>query len=248
MSVETPWFDLRPLIKEELTADLTHGNHVAIIAPTGGGKTTLAVKGIIPMFRDRANVLLLDTTADPKLSNYGKPYSKFGKNEGIRRLTVNDLSPESTMKIHKAMNKAYKQGNTVIVFDEVRHITDGKYLGLRAAAESLWLFSRKRENVVIGLTQAPRYVPSAFYDQSRLHFIFRIRDKRAMLRLAEIGGDYDTLKQVLPTLPKFDFAYVNSDGDVTTSRFELPPERRERPTLLLHPSQPSRRVRVSRTA
>jgi len=243
--IETPWLNLRDLVRGELTGDMTRGNHVAVIAPTGGGKTTLVTKGLLPMLRN-SDVLVLDTTADPKLADYGQSYSRYGKIKGLRRLSVNDLSPESTAKIHKAMSRAYKQGNVVVVFDEVRHITDGKYLGLSGAAESLWLFSRKRENLVIGLTQAPRYVPSAFYDQSKLHFIFRIRDKRAMLRLAEIGGDYDTLKSIVPTLEKFEFAYVNSDGDVTTSRFDLPRERREQPALRLRPSPAPRRLRVAK--
>jgi hypothetical protein len=244
--VETPWNNLRDLVKGDLAGDLTRGHHVAVIAPTSGGKTTLVTKGLLPMLQGTADILVLDTTADPKLANYGQPYSKYGKIKGLRRLSVSSLSPETTAKIHKAMTRAYKQGNVVVVFDEVRHITDGKYLGLSAAAESLWLFSRKRENLVIGLTQAPRYVPSAFYDQSQLHFIFRIRDKRAMLRLAEIGGDYDTLKQVIPTLAKYEFAYVNPDGDVTTSMFQLPRERAKQPALRLHPSEAPRTLRVSK--
>lgn len=245
--VETPWKNLRELVREELTGDMTRGHHVAVIAPTHGGKTTLVTKGLLPMFNGTGtDVLLLDTSSDPKLSSYGQPYSRYGKIKGVRRLSVNNLSADSTEKIHRAMNKAYKQGNVVIVFDEVRQITDKKYLGLQAAAESLWLFSRKRRNLVIGLTQAPRYVPSAFYDQSQLHFIFRIRDKRALLRLAEIGGDYDTLKEILPTLDKFEFAHVNSDGDVTTSMFELPRERAEQPAIRLRPSPAPRRLRVSK--
>lgn len=243
--VETPWRELRELVREELAGDMTRGHHVAVIAPTSGGKTTLVTKGLLPML-STSDVLLLDTSSDPKLANYGQPYSRYGKIKGIRRLSVSDYSAESTAKIHKAMSKAYKQGNVVVVFDEVRQIADKKYLGLQSAAESFWLFSRKRENLVIGLTQAPRYVPSAFYDQSQLHFIFRIRDKRALLRLAEIGGDYDTLKTVLPTLSKYEFAHVNSEGDVTTSMFELPRERAEQPALRLRPTPAPRRLKVSK--
>lgn len=246
MPVETSWLDLQPILKAEITGDMTRGNHVAVIAPTGGGKTTLVTKGILPQFGQDHDILLIDSTADPKLSQYGKPYPKYGKIQGLRRLTIADMSAESIVKVHKAMNRAYKQGGVVVVFDEVRHITDGKYLGLSGAAESLWLFSRKRENLVVGLTQAPRYVPSAFYDQSKLHFIFRIRDKRAMLRLAEIGGDYDTLKAVAPTLGKYEFAFVNSDGDVTTSKFDLPKREPKQGAPLLPPTAPTPRVKVRR--
>lgn len=243
--IETPWKNLRPLVQEEIIGDLTRGNHIALIAPTGKGKTTLATKGLLPMFHNVADILVIDSTADPKLSNYGKPYQKYGKIKGLRRLTLSDLSAESTAKVHKAMSRAYKQGRCVVMVDEVRHLTDKKYLGLGAAAESFWLFSRKRENIMIGLTQAPRWVPSAFYDQSKLHFIFRIRDRRAVVRLAEIGGDYDTLKTVLPTLQGYEFAYVNSEGDVTTSQFDLPRERSQpRRAVVLPSPRHSRRVKV----
>lgn len=246
MSVETPWKNLRPLIRADLTGDLRRGNHVLIAAPTGQGKTTLGTLGILPLFHNIADILVIDSTADPKLASYGKPFPKYGKIKGLRRLTVGDLSPDSTARIHKAMNRAYKQGEVVVFIDEIRHIVDPQYLNLRSAAESMLLFSRKRGNIVVGLTQAPRWIPSAFYDQTRLQFIFKIRDKRAMLRLAEIGGDTETLKQIVPSLGKFEFAYVNSDGDVTTSKFELPKNRpQERRAVVLPSSHPSRRVKVT---
>lgn len=245
MAVETRWKDLAPEIKAELTGDLTRGNHVLIAAPTGGGKTTLGTMGILPMFHNVADILVIDSTADPKLHNYGKAYPKYGKIKGLRRLSVSDLSPESTTKIHKAMNRAYKQGECIVFIDEIRHIVDPQFLGLRSAAESMLLFSRKRRNIVVGLTQAPRWIPSAFYDQSRLQFIFKIRDKRTMLRLAEIGGDTEALKAIVPKLAKYEFAYVNSDGDVTTSMFELPKKRpEERRAVVLPSSERSRRIKV----
>lgn len=246
MTVDIRWKDLAPIIQEELTADLERGNHFSLIAPTGQGKTTLVTRGIIPMFDNVADVLLIDSTADPKLSNYGKPYPKFGRIKGVRRLTLNSLRMDSVEKVRKALERAYKQGEVVVVFDEVRHICDKKYLGLQGAAESLWLFSRKRRNIVGGLTQAPRYVPSAFYDQSKLHFIFKIRDRRAMLRLAEIGGDYDAIKEIAPTLGQYEFAYVNGAGDVITSKFDLPRERNQSGRYVLTPSERSRKIQVHR--
>lgn len=246
--IETPWKILRDEIRSELTEDLTRGNHFALVAPTGQGKTTLATKGLLPMFTGVADVLLIDSTADPKLRNYGKPLNRFGRIDGLRRLTVGDHSPESAAKIAKALQRAYKQGQVVILFDEVRHVTDKKYLNLGALAEHHWLFSRKRENIVGGLTQAPRFVPSAYYDQSKLHFIFKIRDRRAMQRLAEIGGDYDTIREIAPTLGPYEFAFVNSAGDVTTSKFDLPKRSGEKRVEVrrepLPPSGGSRRVVV----
>lgn len=246
--LDISWYNLRSELRGELTSDIERGNHFALIAPTGQGKTTLVTKGILPIFNGTADALIIDSTADPKLSNYGKPYQKYGKIKGVRRLTIGDMSNESREKIRKALARAYKQGDIVIVFDEVRHVCDKKYLGLQADAEFLWLFSRKRRCIVGGLTQAPRWVPSAFYDQSKLHFIFKIKDRRAMLRLAEIGGDFDALKQVLPTLARYEFAYVSPDGDVLTSKLDLnPPAKRLQASRGgLPPSARSRKLEETR--
>jgi DNA helicase HerA-like ATPase len=98
-------------------------------------------------------------------------------------------------------------------------MADKKYFAMAPNLEYLWLFGRKRGVSVIGATQAPRFVPSALYDQSRMHFIFRLRDRRAQRRLAEISGDIDTLEEVTPNLELFEFAYVNPLGDVVRSMF-----------------------------
>lgn len=192
--------------------------HVAIVAPTGGGKTTLAIRGILPHFE---HALIVDSTGDPNppMVDYGKPVKKFGTIEGHRRLTINDLTSQSAEKIYKHMHRAFEQGNTAIYIDEVRQVADKKYFGLQGALEYIWLFGRKRGVSLIGVTQAPRFVPSALYDQSQLHFIFKIRDIRAQKRLEEISGDIDTLRAITPGLGKFQFAYVNPDGDVVVSKY-----------------------------
>jgi hypothetical protein len=213
--IDIPWVDLNAHLRE----DITPGYHMALICPTRGGKTTLALEGLAPNFE---NLLVIDSTADPKppMLDFGKALTRFGSIEGHRRLTTTDMTNESADKIHKALSRAFKQGDIAIYLDEIRQMADSKFLGLGAVLDHLWLFGGKRNVTVIGATQAPRWVPSSFYDQSRIHFLFRIRDRRAMKRLVEIGGDVDSLEPILPTLEKYEFAYINPDGDlVGTSIF-----------------------------
>lgn len=192
--------------------------HIAIVAPTGGGKTTLAIRGILPHFE---HALIVDSTGDPNppMADYGRPVRKWGAIEGHQRLTLNDVGTEAAQKVLKYLNRAFQQGNTAIYIDEVRQVADGNYLGLRKALEYVLLFGRKRGVCMVGVTQAPRFVPSAFYDQSQMHFIFRIRDIRAQKRLEEISGDVDALRAITPQLEKYQFAYVNPDGDVVVSKY-----------------------------
>lgn len=218
LSTFLPWEQLNSEIASDLKGVGRNRPHVALLAPTGGGKTTLALKGILPHYQD---ALILDTTGDPNapMHGYGEPLKKWGKIEGHRRLVVSSLSREAKGKIHAALTKAFNQGDIAIYVDEVRQMSDKRYFAMQSTLEYLWLFGRKRGVSVVGSTQAPRFVPSAFYDQSRMHFIFRIRDRRAQKRLGEISGDIDTLESVTPYLNEFEFAYVNPKGDVVRSMY-----------------------------
>lgn len=219
---------MNQLVKEQINeyTQIQSGIHIALLGTTRGGKTTLATggnsepgSGLLGHFE---NVLVIDSTSDPgTISQYGRPVRKVGKIEGHRRLTVNSMGAESRAKIHKYLSKATAQGNIAIYLDEVRQLADPKFFRLGSVLDHLWLFTAKRGVSVIGGTQAPRWVPSAFYDQSKIHFIFGMRDRRAMKRLAEISGDVDTLETTIPTLERWQFAQVGTDGEVRISKFEM---------------------------
>lgn len=210
------------------------GIHVALLGTTRGGKTTLATggpsgNGILAHFED---VLVIDSTGDPGyIKDYGKPVKKFGAIRGHQRLSVSDMSPKSKEKIYKSIQKAVNQGNVAIYADELRQLVDKKFFGLGPLFDHVWLFTAKRGISLIGGTQAPRWLPGSFYDQSKVHFIFGMRDRRAMKRLAEISGDVDTLEMVIPNLARYEFAYVGLDGSVSISKFKIPPKQPPRKTV-----------------
>ena len=227
-----PWNNLDSLIQEEINEfrKIKSGIHIALLGTTRGGKTTIATggsgepgRGVLRNFED---VLVLDTTGDPgSIHDYGKPLNKFGAIHGHRRLTVNDMTIRSKEKVYNAIAKAVKQGNIAIYADELRQLTDKKFFGLGPALDHVWLFTAKKGVSLVGGTQAPRWLPGAFYDQSKLHFIFGIRDKRSRMRLGEISGDTETLQAVIPSLKRFEFAYIGLDGSVMVSKFDLTPQK-----------------------
>lgn len=222
-----PW----PIMRRQLAKDLKPGSrdsatHVAILAPTRQGKTTLATKGILPIYtRAGIPVLVIDSTGDPKLAGFGERIPKIGKLTEIHSVHVNDLSLDSKLTIHKALSRAYKQGDVLIYCDEVRQLADKSFFGLGAAMDNIWIFGGKRGVTLAGATQAPRYVPSNFYDQSAAHFLFKIRDLRARRRLAEIGGDTQLIMETVADLPKYHWAYVDPEGEVVVSKMDLPRSR-----------------------
>lgn len=226
-----PWTELHSRFNShvEKFSRINSGMHAALLGTTRGGKTTLAIgspssPGILSQWE---NCLVLDTTGDPgPLKEYGKPLTKFGGIRGHQRLTIDNMSMKSREKIYKAIQRAVRQGHIAIYADELRQLTDKKFFGMGSLFDHLWLFTAKRGVSLIGGSQAPRWLSSAFYEQSKVHFIFGIRDRRAKKRLSEIAGDVDTLETVLPTLGEFEFAYVGIDGAVSVSKFDLKPVRK----------------------
>ena len=224
-----PWTTLQEMIAESVAdyRKMKSGIHMSMLATTRGGKTTLATggkkepgHGILGNFDD---VLVIDSTADPGiLSDYGKPLGKYGAIRGHKRLTIGDMTVDSKIKIHKALERAMKQGNIAIYGDEIRQLASKEFFGLGAALNHIWFFGAKKGVSLIGGTQQPVFVPAPFYDQAKLHFLFHIRDVRRQKRLAEIGGDTETIFQVVPSLKRHEFAFVNLDGEVVISKYEIP--------------------------
>jgi hypothetical protein len=68
---------------------------------------------------------------------------------------------------------------------------------------------------MVSMTQAPRWVPSSFYDQPSFVWIGRINDERAHQRLREIGGLKRPHLGIIQKLQRKEFLVVGEGGDYT---------------------------------
>ena len=184
--------------------DPENSPHHSIIGLTGSGKSYLAINGLLPMcLKDR--VLIVDTKGDDRLvSTTGKPVASLPdqtwsvkRNNDDRanwyRLVVKTSPNDRGLardQVRRALAKVYKEGEWVVYFDEIRDICDPRApgLGLLPWVDEIYRKGRSRHLSVIAATQAPRYVPTSFYDQASFAWIGRIRDKQRQKRLLEIGG------------------------------------------------------------
>ncbi len=223
-----PWSRVRAEL-----AELWHpGDHISIIAPTGYGKSYLGLRGLIPM---RRHVIVLDPKGgDDTLDRYGGrritraptrfDLWRYGDERGGWKLRVNpDLRSaravfDQTMRIgwrdSRRLRKDTGEGITYYV-DETRILADK--LKMRDHLETLWIGGRSRGVSMVGATQAPRYVPSEFYDQPTFVAIGNVRDRVAVRRLAEIGGDTDLIQHVVPRLSWHEFLIVGPRYAVRTT-------------------------------
>jgi hypothetical protein len=176
--------------------------HHSLFGQNGAGKSHLIVHGLLPLCL-YDNVAIFDTKGDdPVLAAAGaRPVRKLpGKlrrsldnnrpRDGWFRIVAHDHVPQAQDQFHSALEQIYKEGNWIVVLDETRAISDPRSpgLGLQPDLDRLWLRGRSRRICVIAATQAPRWVPSSFYDQCQFAWSSRIRDDRAHQRIMEIGS------------------------------------------------------------
>ena len=205
-----------------------HAPHHSIISLTGGGKSYLYTRGLLPM-RGWRRCLILDGKGDDEtLEGIGKRVRTLPTNDPwVRnrrepdslwyRLIIHEDYTKAREQVKDALAHVYRQGNWTIFVDETRQLTDPRApsFNLRSYVEQLWLRGRSRGVEVVGATQAPRWMPSSFYDQPSFVWIGRINDERAHQRLREIGGLRRGHLGVIARLQKREFLVVGNGGDYT---------------------------------
>lgn len=202
--------------------------HHSIISLSGGGKSYLATRGLLPMRGWRKTLIIDNKGDDETLRDVGKRVRQLPKRDPIfqdrkepshswYRLMVYEDWAKAREQVKDALAHVYRQGNWTVFVDETRNLTDPRIpsLNLRNYVEQIWLRGRSRGVEMVSMTQAPRWVPSSFYDQPSFVWIGRINDERAHQRLREIGGLRRTHLGIIQRLQKREFLVVGDGGDYT---------------------------------
>lgn len=194
------------------------GEHIAIIGPTGSGKTTVA-KDIV-CIRDYAVMFAVkkfDDTIDLfKRAGFRiikKWPPDFQQKKVILWVKPEDLGSLASQaeKLQTALNLIYISGGWCTYFDEAGYIAGH----LRLSTELGILLNQGRSShisVVCAMTR-PRSmvarIPSETLNQCRHLLIFRFTDEREIKTIAEISGvSYRDMLQLQEQLNKHDFLYV----------------------------------------
>lgn len=181
---------------------LQYAPHHSILGQNGAGKSHLIVHGLLPLCTSDPVCIIDCKGDDPVLAAAGaKPVrilpgrirrslDNDRPKDGWYRLVVYDDPARGQDQVGNALEKIYAEGNWIVVLDETRAISDPRSpgLGLQPLLDRMWLRGRSRGIGVIASTQAPRWVPTSFYDQCQFVWCSRIRDERAHQRIMEIGS------------------------------------------------------------
>lgn len=193
------------------------GAHVALVGPTGMGKSTFAV-GIM---ESRRYVLALDPKGGDetleksgyeRLTTWPLPDRAFdriaeghparfivgGKSHTIAdRLKLREL-------LRATLEGVFESRGWTVYADEFQLLADRKMMGLGALVEQLLVAARSKGITVVTSYQAPAWVPSAASRQATWIVLWPTRDVDVVKKLANVvGRDWRMIWSAMRAMPPF---------------------------------------------
>jgi len=175
------------------------GQHIAIIAPTGQGKTTvlvtlLGLRNFVLGFDPKGGDDTLAKSQYPRLPTWppaSKYYDKMAKGEPVKFL-VGPKTPRRRDRPAliaaqaRALEGAWDDGGWTVAIDELQIAADK--MGQADAIDELLIAARTKKVSVVSLFQRPANVPRSAYEMSSWIFLELTLDVDTIKRLAEIVG------------------------------------------------------------
>lgn len=234
-------FDAYPMEWEQFLREFRRkwqpGEHVALIGPTGEGKTTCAahllglrkyVLACDPKGGD-STLALLERRGFRRIDRWPPPRSvrrEIEEGEPARLIvgpavrSRADL-PKLRAAISGAVDGAFDDGGWTLYFDELQVAADARMMGLSTSIERNLIAARDRGVSVVSSFQQPVRVPRSAYQQATHLVVYRTRDVDTVNRLAELlGRPKAEIRGALRALPKFTVAVFDRDpfGSVVVTR------------------------------
>lgn len=190
------------------------GQHVAIIGPTGSGKTNIAhdveqLRKRVVVIATKAKDRTLDTYKDFKKRDSWPPdwHEKlilFWK----KPKTLGDFRDQQ-IGIYTVMADLYKVGSWTIVFDDLFYVSHT--LRLEGPVRMFYTQVRSNNVSIVSNIQRPFRVPLEAMSQSTYALMFSTRDDKDIRRVAEdMGLDYRELKAALSQLQQYEFLLLET--------------------------------------
>lgn len=194
------------------------GEHVALVGPTGQGKTTLLthmlpIHPYVVVFatkpKDESMQGLIRGGYYPLKRWMSLDPQKFPKRVLWPDATSLDSDKIQAQVFHDAFARIYREGGWTVAVDELWYIIN--ILNLGRDVKTYLLQARALGISLLVATQRPAWVPLEVYDQSTHLFFWRDNDENNLRRLSGISfRSADLIRSVVADLEQFQVLYVNT--------------------------------------
>jgi hypothetical protein len=194
------------------------GEHVALIGPTGQGKTTL----LLNLLPQRPYVTVFATKPRDRSMDklLAEGYIKIERWQSLdpRQYPKRILWPDATQLesvdtqrrvFHHAFGSIYREGGWTLALDETWYVINT--LGLASDVKLFLLQARSLDISLVCATQRPANVPLEIYDQSSHLFFWRDNDEANLKRLSGISWrSANLVRELVSNLEEHQVLYVNT--------------------------------------
>jgi len=203
------------------------GEHVALIGPTGQGKTTL-LTNLLPLHpyvvvfatkpKDESMERLIRTGYYPIKRWQSLDPIKFPKRVLWPDAFELDSVRTQAAVFHDAFARIYREGGWTVAIDELWYVNN--ILKLEMDVKTYLLQARALGISLLVATQRPAWVPLEVYDQSTHLFFWRDNDETNLRRLSGISfRSADLIRSVVADLERFQVLYINTrTGEMLRTR------------------------------
>lgn len=223
-----PW----QTIQSELDEYWEQGQHVTIAAPTGHGKTHLALalaemsRFVLVLATKRRDPLVAELAADGYKVTPSVDGILWAENEPLTpKVVVWPQAPEKASsgaraallgrELREVMNWAQRTGGWTVIADETMYLSE--QLGLEKELNEIWYGGRTMKVSLVSLMQRPARVPRLAFSQADYLFLGKFNDKRDIETLRDIATvvPNDVMVEGIKSLskPAHEFLFVDCKHD-----------------------------------
>jgi energy-coupling factor transporter ATP-binding protein EcfA2 len=192
-----PWSELRPAFLRAFR----QGQHVAVIGPTGQGKTTLAIDLLDGFYEMGGSDLIVANKPRDKLFSklIGAGWKRirrwppdYAHRQARRLILWPDYGRASQAKRNRpvfeyAMDMALNEGGWFVYMDEVRYFIE--QMGMRSLVDEYWNGARSSKVTLVAGSQGTTWINRTMIRQETWLFLFKPRSLEERKEYADAAGD-----------------------------------------------------------